>query len=240
MQQNVLSAASKQSLFAIQTSLAGKCFASTGQTRPSSRMYARSQRNRSSPYAQTDFLSSLLASPVKTSAWQVSKPVTMVSAVSFSMRSSVWLGSFDLTSSCLKTLEIYYPTKTGKPSKKPSSRLPKQGTMRNGRLFQQVTWEPVTVENASGLLPTPTTRDYKDSGPNVNYQKAAEKSRLPGAIVVQCSAQNGGGYLSSPVLRRGDDGLRNRVDRLKQLGNSIVPQVAAVPLRRIKEMALTN
>lgn len=46
-----------------------------------------------------------------------------------------------------------------------------------------------------------------------------------------------GGYLSRPVLCRGDDGLSNRVDRLKQLGNSIVPQVAAVPLRRIKELA---
>jgi DNA (cytosine-5)-methyltransferase 1 len=44
-------------------------------------------------------------------------------------------------------------------------------------------------------------------------------------------------YVSSPVLCRGDDGLSNRVDRLKQLGNSIVPQVAAVPLRRIKELA---
>lgn len=40
-------------------------------------------------------------------------------------------------------------------------------------------------------------------------------------------------YLSVPVLRRGDDGLSNRVDRLKQLGNSIVPQVAAIPLQRI-------
>lgn len=44
-------------------------------------------------------------------------------------------------------------------------------------------------------------------------------------------------YVSRPVLCRGDDGLSNRVDRLKQLGNSIVPQVAAVPLRRIKELA---
>jgi DNA (cytosine-5)-methyltransferase 1 len=44
-------------------------------------------------------------------------------------------------------------------------------------------------------------------------------------------------YLSKPVLCRGDDGLRGRMDRLKQLGNSIVPQVAAVPLRRIKELA---
>jgi DNA (cytosine-5)-methyltransferase 1 len=45
-----------------------------------------------------------------------------------------------------------------------------------------------------------------------------------------------GSYLSKPVLCRGDDGLSGRVDRLKQLGNSIVPQVAAVPLQRIKEL----
>ena len=43
-------------------------------------------------------------------------------------------------------------------------------------------------------------------------------------------------YLSQPVLCRGDDGLSGRVDRLKQLGNSIVPQVAAIPLTRIKEL----
>lgn len=48
---------------------------------------------------------------------------------------------------------------------------------------------------------------------------------------------NWGGYLSKPVLCRGDDGLSNRVDRIKQLGNSIVPQVAAIPLKRIKELA---
>ena len=44
-------------------------------------------------------------------------------------------------------------------------------------------------------------------------------------------------YVSQPVLCRGDDGLSNRVDRLKQLGNSIVHQVAAIPLRRIKYLA---
>lgn len=44
-------------------------------------------------------------------------------------------------------------------------------------------------------------------------------------------------YLSEPLLHRGDVRLSHRVDRLKQLGNSIVPQVAAVPLKRIKELA---
>ena len=43
-------------------------------------------------------------------------------------------------------------------------------------------------------------------------------------------------YESKPVLRRGDDGLSNRVHRLKALGNSIVPQVAAIPLQRVLDM----
>jgi DNA (cytosine-5)-methyltransferase 1 len=43
-------------------------------------------------------------------------------------------------------------------------------------------------------------------------------------------------YLSEPVLCRGDDGLSNRVDRLKALGNAVVPQVAMVPLARVLEL----
>ncbi len=40
-------------------------------------------------------------------------------------------------------------------------------------------------------------------------------------------------YLSEPVLCRGDDGLSGRVDRLKALGNAVVPQVAQIPLARV-------
>ena len=43
-------------------------------------------------------------------------------------------------------------------------------------------------------------------------------------------------YLSQPTIRRTDDGFSFRVDRLKCLGNSIVPQAAAVPLARIKQL----
>ncbi len=49
-------------------------------------------------------------------------------------------------------------------------------------------------------------------------------------------------YISQPTIRRGDDGLSNKLDasqrvqRLKQLGNSIVPQVAAIPLQRVIQL----
>ena len=49
-------------------------------------------------------------------------------------------------------------------------------------------------------------------------------------------------YISQPTIRRGDDGLSNKLDasqriqRLKQLGNTIVPQVAAIPLQRVIQL----
>lgn len=44
------------------------------------------------------------------------------------------------------------------------------------------------------------------------------------------------GYVSQPVLCRRDDGLSGRVDRLKALGNAVVPQVAMIPLRRVLDL----
>ena len=43
-------------------------------------------------------------------------------------------------------------------------------------------------------------------------------------------------YVSKPILRRGDDGLSYRVDRTKALGNSVVQQVAAIPLKRVLDL----
>jgi len=48
---------------------------------------------------------------------------------------------------------------------------------------------------------------------------------------------NWNSYISKPVLCRGDDGLSGRVDRLKALGNAVVPQVAAIPLQRVLHLA---
>jgi len=43
-------------------------------------------------------------------------------------------------------------------------------------------------------------------------------------------------YESEPCLRRGNDGLSNWTHRLKALGNSVVPQVAAIPLQRVLDL----
>ena len=43
-------------------------------------------------------------------------------------------------------------------------------------------------------------------------------------------------YVSKPILPRGSDGLSFRVDRTKALGNSVVPQVAAIPLQRVLDI----
>ena len=66
------------------------------------------------------------------------------------------------------------------------------------------------------MVPTPTARDYKDSGPNTNYETARKKSRLAGTA----------GGTSEPNVGRVAHGIPGRVYRLKGLGNSIVPKIA--------------
>lgn len=61
-------------------------------------------------------------------------------------------------------------------------------------------------------------------------------SRAPWPAAIARLSPDWRSYLSEPVLRRGDDGLSGRVDRLKALGNAVVPQVAMVPLARVLEL----
>ena len=44
-------------------------------------------------------------------------------------------------------------------------------------------------------------------------------------------------FESQPLLCGGDDGLSRRVDRLKALGNAVVPAVAEIPLSRVLQLA---
>lgn len=63
-----------------------------------------------------------------------------------------------------------------------SETWPKRGTMRSGSTYPLPTPAPPTSESESSLWPTPTSRDYKDSGANTDYEKIAKKSRLAGVV----------------------------------------------------------
>ena len=43
-------------------------------------------------------------------------------------------------------------------------------------------------------------------------------------------------YASKPIFSGGSNGIPNRVDRTIALGNSVVPQVAAIPLQRVLDI----
>lgn len=111
--------------------------------------------SRPSRHIPKNSMSSQQGFPAKTFHRPESKPDFRQKEADFSTKSSGWLGKFDLTSCCLKTLEIFCLTKTGRRSKKSSFKLPKQGLMLNGHLFQRQIWEPAINEKECGSLPTP-------------------------------------------------------------------------------------
>lgn len=88
------------------------------------------------------------------------------------------------------------------------------------------------------LAPHPNNSGLQGQRPQCELPESSGERQAPWSNRTPMLNPEWRSYLSVPVLRRGDDGLSHRVDRLKQLGNSIVPQVAAVPLRRIKELAM--
>jgi len=74
------------------------------------------------------------------------------------------------------------------------------GIAFDGLLFELPMPERLTDENDGFvLLPTPTARDWKDSGPNTNYQRQAKKRILPGVVMYELY---GGGNISSDEMPR--------------------------------------
>jgi DNA (cytosine-5)-methyltransferase 1 len=108
-------------------------------------------------------------------------------------------------------------------------------------------WIPSDAAQAATRL-EPVTRGAVDDAPNANHSGPQgqriehELSESSGERAIAWGHRDAvlnpewGGYISKPVLCRGDDGLCGRVDRLKALGNAVVPQVAAIPLARVIEI----
>jgi hypothetical protein len=62
--------------------------------------------------------------------------------------------------------------------------FPKWGIVSDGVVGELQILEHRTTGNGSSLLPTPTTRDYKDCGLNTDYRKIAKKHKLAGVIAM--------------------------------------------------------
>ena len=97
-----------------------------------------------------------------------------------------------------------------------------------GACHRRDRWWLVAYPNSSGL---------QGLGGKSELSKAGTKKSprwCPSDAVLNSEWRS---YISKPLLFRGDDGLSNRVDRIKALGNSVVPQAAAIPLRRVRQLA---
>jgi DNA-cytosine methyltransferase len=84
-----------------------------------------------------------------------------------------------------------------------------------------------------------TTPDTISQRTQIQYeQRGSSIWNLPSSYGKKGStlSPNWQAYESEPCLRRGDDGLSNWTHRLKALGNSVVPQVAAIPLQRVRDI----
>ncbi len=101
----------------------------------------------------------------------------------------------------------------------------------------QVSQSSRSIEPADSRVVQPST---KSTYPNSKRLQRENFSKMEREIwakgTTRCLNPNWRSYVSKPILRRGDDGLSYRVDRTKALGNSVVPQVAAIPLKRVLDL----
>ena len=103
-------------------------------------------------------------------------------------------GWWDVSTSCLRTWQRYWPEmEDGRLTLAPfSETLPRWGSVTSDGEFIRHTRQALPISESGGLFwATPTSRDYKDSGPNTNYQHAAEKVRLAGQVVVRSQDEVG-------------------------------------------------
>ena len=102
------------------------------------------------------------------------------------------------------------------------------GETRNSKLWKRAADQPQNLENAlahvidESLLPTPTARDYKDTGPNVDFARIAARGGLAGVAALLPTPTASGAV-------RGVD--HNRANRVNSGGDDLVTAVYRVTKR---------
>ena len=131
---------------------------------------------------------------------------------------------------------VAYTNDYGSPSSS-ISRLDDQANNRSSERTNQVSQPSRSIESSdSGFIQS--SAKFTDS--NSKRLQRQDFSEMEREIWTEGSTRrlnpDWRSYVSKPILRRGDDGLSYRVDRTKALGNSVVPQVAAIPLKRVHNL----
>ena len=95
----------------------------------------------------------------------------------------------------------------------------RSGIALNGIAYPLVPLARLTAVTGSGSWPTPTARDHKDTGPNVDWEKVASRGNLAGAVMMfptpTASDNRDRGHLGMPAIQR-------RQSKGKQLNLSMV------------------
>ena len=143
-------------------------------------------------------------------------------------RERIWIIAYPKHNGLSAAERVGFNDKTDPDTQKGSEKIRQsEGSSkpRDSRTFQQVT------ESTDPMFKGLQGRRGKSK-----FQKDSGERQVIWRSQPHLLNPNWKGYISQPTVRRGNDGLSNRVDRLRALGNSIVPAVATIPLGRILDL----
>ena len=146
------------------------------------------------------------------------------------LRERIWIVAYtnDYGSSTSKRIRVDDKTNSiTQEGKNKTSKSERSSNPRDSRTFQQT----------SKTSYTSNTNSSRTQSNSEGLEEPIWKHAFLNSKARRTLSPDWTGYVSEPSLCRGDDGLRGRVARIKAMGNSIVPQCAAVPLQRIKDLS---
>ena len=146
------------------------------------------------------------------------------------LRERIWIVAYtnDYGSSTSKRIRVDDKTNSiTQEGQNKTSKSERSSNPRDSRTFQQ------TSETSN----TSNTNSSRTQSNSEGLEEPIWKHAFLNSKERRTLSPDWTGYVSEPSLCRGDDGLRGRVARIKAMGNSIVPQCAAVPLQRIKDLS---
>jgi DNA (cytosine-5)-methyltransferase 1 len=131
---------------------------------------------------------------------------------------------------------VAYTNDYGSPTSSISG-LDDQTNNDTSQRTNQVSQSSRSIESADSGVVQPSTESTYSNSKRLQRENFSQMEREIWAKgTTRCLNADWRSYVSKPILRRGDDGLSYRVDRTKALGNSVVPQVAAIPLKRVHDL----